>query len=62
MSVTPKKALFLSLAAFLAVLIAVAIIWAVAGSDTALILGLSVFVIFYAIIIWLYRKVRDGSA
>ena len=56
MDISPKRAFLLSLGAFVAIVVAVALIWALVGTGTALILGLAVFVAFYGSPIWLYRK------
>ena len=56
MSNPHRYAFLLSLAVFLAFLLAVALVWALAGQYAALILGIAVFVAFYAIIILLYRR------
>jgi Flp pilus assembly protein TadB len=58
MDISPKRAFLLSLAAFVAIIVAVALIWALVGSGTALILGLAVFVVFYGTLVWLYRKTK----
>lgn len=47
MDISPKRAFLLSLGAFVAIVVAVALIWALVGTGTALILGLAVFVAFY---------------
>ena len=59
---SPKRALLLSLDLFVAVLVAVALVWAFAGEGTALILGLVVFAIFYGTLVWLYKKTKHDSA
>lgn len=53
---TAWKALLISLGAFVAIIVAVAVVWSLAGSDTALILGLVLFVAVYACFVWLWRK------
>ena len=58
MSLSPRVAFLLSLALFLGVLLAVGVVWAFAGDHVALILGIAVFVLFYAIIVLLYRRIR----
>jgi hypothetical protein len=58
---SPKGAFFLSLAAFVAIIIAVGLIWALVGSGTALILGLAMFAVFYGTLIWLYRETTHES-
>ena len=59
---TAGKALLISFGAFVAIIVAVVLVWALAGSDTALILGLIVFVAFYAFFILVWRKfVKPGA-
>ena len=59
MNMSPKGAFFLSLGIFVAIIIAVALLWALVGAGTALILGLAVFVLFYGTLVWLYRKTKN---
>ena len=58
MDISPKRALLLSLGLFVAVLVAVALVWAFVGEGTALILGLAVFALFYGTLVWLYRMTK----
>jgi hypothetical protein len=59
---TAGKALLISVGGFVAIIVAVALVWALAGSDTALILGLIVFVAFYGCFFWLWRKFVKPTA
>ena len=59
---TAGKALLISVGGFVAIIVAVALVWALAGSDTALILGLIVFVAFYAFFILVWRKFVKPNA
>jgi hypothetical protein len=59
MKMSPKRAFLLSLGFFVAIIVAVALVWAFAGEGAALILGLVVFAIFYGTLVWLHRMTKN---
>jgi hypothetical protein len=58
MNISPKGAFFASVGIFVAIIVAVALLWALVGEGTALILSLIGFAVFFGTLIWLYRNTK----